>query len=107
MPVQTPLLPHRKARRTRVLLALRLIVLVAGVTVWFATRGGPESPEVAYWIRGHAWMDPTLTWEQNDKRRVDALRQLGEPAVRDLIKDLRRGDDKTSNVGILSVVRRM
>ena len=68
-----------------------LIAIVFSVMNW----PSQESREAAYWIKGSAWMNPQLSWEENDQRRLEALKRIGQPAVRVLVNDLRRGDEES------------
>jgi hypothetical protein len=92
MPTTLP--PHHGPRLKSILLGVVLVALVAGAVLWLGNLRSKESSEVAYWTHGSAWMDPTLTWEENSKKRSAALKAIGEPAVTVLIADLQRGDER-------------
>jgi hypothetical protein len=98
--------PRHGSRFKAILVGLLLVGLVAGAALWMGIQRSQDSPEVAYWTRGSGWMDPGLTLEQNSKKRQNALRQIGEPAVRELIADLKRGDDRSAT-WMPPVLRRM
>jgi hypothetical protein len=74
------------------------IVLIASlIAVVFSVVSWPsqETREAAYWIKGSAWMNPQLSWEENAQRRLEALKRIGQPAVRVLVNDLRRRDEES------------
>lgn len=104
MPTTSP--ARHRAQLKLILVGLLLIGVLTGAVLWVGDRRSKDAESVAYWTEGSAWIDPTLTWEENSKRRLEALKQIGEPAVRELIADLRRGDDR-SIPWIAFITRRM
>ncbi len=85
---------RRSSRMKKFFLGVVLIAFLIAVVFLATSWPSQESREAAYWINGSAWMDPQLSWEENAQRRLEALKQMGQPAVRVLVNDLRRGDDE-------------
>ena len=77
----------------KMLLLLAVIGFAIAAVWWLLPWPELESREAVYWIRGVAWQNAGLPWEESAKRRLEALKEIGEPAIKVLIHDLRSNDE--------------
>lgn len=85
---------RRSSRMKKFFLGVAFIASLIAIVFSVMNWPSQESREAAYWIKGSAWMNPQLSWEENAQRRLEALKRIGQPAVRVLVNDLRRRDSR-------------